>query len=110
MRYRIYYADGSTFDGSPSGAPSLGVVCIVQPDPDVGRHVLSGFDYYWPADGAWWGGDLFGLFQYLIEPGLKKVLFGRTISNRAFREILKAACEDRDFAPKSGWKRGERKP
>lgn len=72
--------------------------------------MLSGFDYYWPLSGEWWGGDLFGLFQYLIEPGWSKVLFGQTIGNREFRAVLKRACEDPDFPVKSGWRRDERKP
>lgn len=48
MKFRIYYEDHSTFDGDPFDAPALNVTCIVQPDPDVGRHVLQGRDCYWP--------------------------------------------------------------
>lgn len=109
--WRIYYADGSTFDweqGLPAEAPGRGVICIVQPDPDTGRHRVSGFGYYWWRDHGWFGGDLFGLFDYLQDPGQKVVKFGRTVSNERFREICRRADNDADFPPRSGYRRGER--
>lgn len=99
--WRIYYGDGSTFDssqGSPLHAPALNVQCIVQPDPDVGRHVVSKFAYYW-WDGEWYGGDLFGLHDYLMRPGPKTVKFGRTVSNAEYRAVVRRAAADPDFTP-----------
>lgn len=108
--WRIYYDDGSTFssnDGPPEDAPALGVICIAQPDPEVGRHIVSGFDYYWFTY-EWWGGDLFGLFDYLITPGHKTVKFGRTVSNTDFSEIVNRAKTDSGLPEKSARRRNER--
>lgn len=110
MLWRIFYGDCSTFssaDGPADLSPGLDVQAIVQPDPDVGRHVLSRFGYYWLDRGEWYGGDLFGLFDYLQRPGHKVVRFGRTISNARFREIIRAATEDPNFPRKSAWKPDE---
>lgn len=99
--WRLYYDDGSTFsseDGGPQDAPARGVIAILQPDPDVGHHVVTGFDYYWIRDGVWFGGDLFGLFDHLITPGWKAVKFGRTTSNAEYRAIVARATADRKAA------------
>lgn len=104
MMWRIYYDDGSTFsetDGTAEQAPARGVIAILQPDPDpvVRQHVVSRFDYYWITDaGEWYGGDIFGLFDYLITPGWKTVKFGRTISNAEHRAIVARATADRKEA------------
>lgn len=110
LAWRIYYGDGGTYssaDGDPADAPARGVQAIVQADTQVGRHVLSGFDYYW-WEGTWFGGDLFGLFDYLIEPGPKAVKFGRTVPNDVFERVIRAACDDPDFPRKSARRRHER--
>lgn len=109
--WRVYYDDGTTGDStnfSPEIVPALGVLCVVQPDPDTGRHRLSKVDYYWFENEEWWGGDLFGLFDYLTRPGLKVVKFGRTVDNETFRRIMAIADADPDFPARSGWKAGER--
>lgn len=114
MNWRIYYGDGSTYsdeDGPVEGAPSLNVQAIVQRDPSIhgtGRFVLHGggqrpnrvpVDYYcWDREqGIWLGTDLFGLFDYLQRPGWKRVLFGRTLNDGAYQEIIYKAGEDPDF-------------
>ena len=99
--WRIYYDDGSTFDGAPESAPALGVLAVVQPDPDHGRVVLSRWDYYCFHGGEWYGHDSFGLFDCLTRPGWKRVLFGRTVPSAWFREVLKRAETDLDFPPRS---------
>lgn len=111
LDWRIYFADGNTFDstqGAPEDAPALGVVAIVCRDPDphgAGRYVLHGggsrrtpMDYYWFDNGEWYGGDLFGLFDFLMRRS--RVKFGRTISNATFAAIIKRATDDPDFTPK----------
>lgn len=104
--WRIYYGDGSTFssgDGPPQEAPALNVQAIVRVDTDpngVGRYVLQGFDYYWLTEcDGWYGGDLFGLFDYLAGPGWKRVLFGRSIPGPEFRAAVSAAAHDPEFLP-----------
>ena len=110
VKWRIYYADGTTFDsseGTPYDAPSRGVICIVQPDIDVGRHLVHRFDFYWWHDGEWYGGEIFGLFDYLASDGHKTVKFGRTISNHQYTDIIQRAGNDPDFPRKSAWRRDE---
>jgi hypothetical protein len=114
VRWRIYYGDRTTFsaaDGGPEDAPALNVQAIVQRDPSphgTGRHVIHGggqrpnrvpIDYYWwdGEQGIWAGGDLFGLFDYLQRPGWKRVLFGRTIRDEVYQQIIVDAGEDPDF-------------
>lgn len=80
--WRIYYADGSTFEGRPEDAPGVGVIVIAQHDPHSGRELLHGdgprvVDWYWWEDGSWLCGDMAGLVQYLGAPGWKKVLADR---------------------------------
>lgn len=110
-RWRIYYADGSTFadeDGPAEDAPALGVQAINQMvGTPEGRQMLHGagqrpnrtpVDYFVLDEGdEWLGVDLFGLWDYLQRPGWRKVLFGRTISNPEFAEILYRAGHDPDF-------------
>jgi hypothetical protein len=116
MDWRIYYGDGTTYsqaDGGLADAPALDVQAIVVPDDEVGRVVLTRHDYYWfesagrPGPG-WWGGDLFGLFDFLMRSGLVK--FGRSIPTAQFREVYRRAVEDPGFPRKSAIKEGERRP
>ena len=104
--WRIYFGDGATFtcpdDGGLSDAPTRDVQAVVyrSPDPDhqTGRVVIHRFDYYWFEEPDWFGGDLFGLFDYLARPGLKRVLFGRTMPNdRIYQDLILRACNDPDF-------------
>ena len=100
--FRIYLDDGTTYDGPPEQAPGLGVVVIVQDDPDVGRMVMSRWDYFClHDDGQWWGHDLTGLMDCLALPGFNRVLIGRTVSQDRWHAINAAALADPDFAPKS---------
>lgn len=110
-RWKIYYSDGSTFsdkDGDPFNAPGRGVQMIVHEHSEVGRHLLGREDNYWWSGSRWFGGDLFGLYDYLQEPGPKKVIFGRVIDNESFKRITQAALNDPEFPPKSAKLQGER--
>lgn len=112
MRWRVYYDDGSTYsdeDGPVALTPALGVQVIVKRDTadpidNVGRRVLDRADFYWWSDqqDEWYGGDSFGLWDYLQRPGWKKVLFGRSIPTERFTEIRKRALDDPEFPPYSG--------
>jgi hypothetical protein len=101
--WRVYYGDGSTFDGDPSEAPALNVQAIAVADPVVGRFVWSARDFYWWEHDQWFGGDLFGVFDYLQRPGWKRVLFGRSIPRATFEAVMKRALEDEDLPAKSAW-------
>ena len=118
MNWKIYYGDGSTFssqDGSPWIVPARDVQVIVMIDKDHGWRTQAGSDYYvWDGrDGEtrWWGlKDDFALYDYLIDPGYKRVLFGRTITSDQFSKIFKQATEDPDFPQKTAFANKERKP
>lgn len=88
-KWRIYYANGSTYsdlDGPPEFAPVRGVISIA-----MIPHVPT-----------WNGGDLYGRIQYELEPGWKKVLWGQTVPNRDFVKISGRAADDPDFS-KNRW-------
>ena len=74
MDWRIYYADGSTFDssmGEPHEAPSLGFVAVVAYHPVTGkRYIQQSWDYYfYHTDFEWWGLDTRGLVDWAIDNG-----------------------------------------
>lgn len=111
INWRIYYGDGSTFDstnGGPASAPCLNVQIIVEPDPKVGRRMLHAHDYYWWGEKWWVGGDLFGLWDHMSQPGAKIVKFGRTLPIVDFDSLYQRAKIDGAFARKSGQLRTER--
>ena len=106
MRWRIYYDTGSTFsdtDGSPYDAPALGVLVIACEDESVGRVLVYGQSYYfwWDEHARWWGGNLFGMFDYLQRPGPRRVLFGREVPNPAWNGAIKLATDDLYLPPKT---------
>lgn len=85
MRWIIYYGDGSTYgdqDGAPENAPTRNVQAITC-----------------EPDGIWKGGDIFGLFDYLLRPGWKRVLFGRAVTNDAYEKAVTIARNDKYFDP-----------
>jgi hypothetical protein len=105
--YRIYYAGQSTYEGDPEMAPGDGVLAIVQPDETTDYRVTHGggphygHGFYWWEKGEWFIGDIYGVMQYLAEPGWKKVLLGRTVLKdewRALWQRIKA-----DFGLKSSY-------
>lgn len=105
--YKVYYANGSTYSGDPLYAPALGVLVIVESDPEHGRRIIQNADYYlWDDRGdglRWFESDYPGLIDYLIQPGAKRVLFGRLVPNCIFQAVFTKAYNDPDFEPKTGW-------
>lgn len=114
MQWKIYYSDGtySSEDGPPELAPKRDVQTIAVADDTVGRRIERGNDYYIydKSRGTWRGVDQFGLFDYLILPGSKIVLFGRTLSDDDYRAVWKRAAHDLDLPAKSAFHPDERKP
>ena len=109
--WRIYYGDGATYssdDGSPLEAPPMNVQAIAEQDPDVGRSIWHGKDFYLWRDGIWHGVDWFGVLDHLMEMGLLKT--GRTISTDEFRAIYQQAVNDPEFPPKSALATHEQAP
>lgn len=95
MTFRVYYDDGSIYEGDPFNAPGLGVICILDACHDQ-PHLHEKSDYYiWKfKENGWTGVDIFGLFDYLTHPGERKVLFGRTVDNDLFSRIRMRAYKE----------------
>lgn len=124
MRWKLYYADGTTFsseDGVWSDAPYRGVVVLSTEDPNVGRELDHGargeFFAWWPDATKPWGHDRVGILDYLAATGRPTSLLladlslddwraagvkiGRSLDNHLFREILLAAMDDPFLPAKS---------
>lgn len=107
MDWKVYYEDGTTFSGDASVAPVMGVLVIIEKDPLHGRRIITNADYYvWDDRGEgmhWWEADFVGLVDYLIKPGMKRVLIGRLTSNSVFQEVYDKAYNDPDFETKTAF-------
>jgi hypothetical protein len=112
MIARIYYGDGSVFEGGPEDAPTENVQCIAWDDPtrgtgDIGRIVLSEWDMYIYSDDIGWHGTdkYFDLIQHLQKGcgpgGVRAVVTGRWISWADFTAIKHRAQTDPDLRQKS---------
>lgn len=110
MKFKIYYADGSVYQGDPYAAPALGVLVIVERDPDSGRRLVAEKDYFvWDGKNArWWAVDEMGMHDYLIQPGPRRVLFGRTVPNEEWYAVCRRANADPDFPARTSWGNKER--
>ena len=100
-RWRIYYGDDSTFsdrDGTPFDAPATNVM-VTTVESFGGKKpfkVQHGLDnHYWHRDNGWVGCDWAGFMDYLMMfTGPKAVLFGRTIRDDKFYEIVNRAMRE----------------
>jgi len=113
----IYYGDGVVTGSEVTDPYSLykrsDVQVIIQPDPSHVWYSQCGDDYYIWHSRRWWGVDQFGLYDYLLQPGEKCVLFGRTITNERFNQIFAQAQErmkELTGYEKGAFRKGERKP
>lgn len=96
IRWRIYYADGSTYEGDPFMAPPAGVQVIAQRVDGQDRAIMHGKDYYFWREGLGWNGcDMGGLWDYLlIGTGPKYVLAGRSIRTDDFWQLVGEAAKE----------------
>lgn len=107
--WRIYYGDGSSYYGDVELAPGRNVQIIVQSSREHGWIARTG-DFYVYRPGMWFAVDQFGLYDYLLEPGWKKVLFGRMLTNDEYNAIWKMVMSDPNLPKKTGFDKGERRP
>lgn len=113
--FKVYYGDGSTYQGQGEDdvdcVPTSNVQVIIQSSKEHGWQAMSDSHYYIWRFGRWWTVDMqgFGLFEYLLEPGWKKVLFGRTLPTEEYQKIIQQAMSDPDMPPKTGGPKRERK-
>lgn len=107
MAFKIFYDDGTTYTGEPENAPVLGALIIVEDDKNHGRQIICKGDYFcWDDRGNglhWWEADFIGLVDYLIRPGMKRVLIGRLVSEETWSEVYNRALNDPDFKPKTAY-------
>ena len=103
--WSIFYEDGefSSDDGSPWDAPRQGVQIIAQCDEWVGYKLAHGSDYFYYESerGGFAGCDLFGCYDHLIRADKPLVLFGRMMSDEAFKAFF--ARVKKKLGPKQGW-------
>jgi len=113
MRWKIFYADGSTFgsnEGAPVDAPGGGIIAIAQEDDVVGIEISSGNDFYVfdESIGGWGEMDVFGLTQYILRPGYKIIKLGQLISTKDYRALMVKIRSDPELPDKSAWYPEER--
>ena len=117
MKWRIYYADGTTLDGQDTSFIPVDrrfqVQIIVQDDKDHGRQLVHFADYYlWRSDlNRWMGveGDLsamMALNQHTED--ITSLLWGSMMDPYAWADIQRSANEDAGFAPKLAERKHDR--
>lgn len=94
LKWKIYYGDGSTYEGKPENAPTKDVQVIIAQENGE-WYLAHKKDYYWWENDTWYEGDIFGLWDYMTRPGWKKVLFGRTLKTDRYDQILKRAIKEK---------------
>lgn len=93
--YRVRYTDLSAADYDPSDKPApLNVATIIQQNEEGAWHVRSGGDIYCLENGVWVEHDIVGFFQWAMDTGM--VMFGRTMPNEKFAEVMRLSMQDRD--------------
>ena len=117
MDWIIFYGDGRTFDstqGAPGDADPHDIACIVVPDPEVGRIIMYGWDWYIFKSGdesEWSGHDIHGVtdqwkhFPTLIEACVQ----GRCYATPRFKAVYRRAVSYGDLMVKNGWTKDEAK-
>ena len=109
MRFRIYYKDGTHYDGDGTkdamNAPTMGAIVVKQEAPSN----QNGFSLRCSTFFCWekankklgiperWGGkdDIFGLSRYwATEEGEQKVLQGEEVDGRLFQDTKGRAIDD----------------
>lgn len=101
LQWRVYYADGTTFDssqGEPRASPAYGVVLIAQIGAGGSGELVSGSDYYIHEGGFWIGPDLNGIVERLAHRvPADSLLIGRLVSPALWIEIRQRALNDDEF-------------
>ena len=101
FRWRLYYEDGSTYgdeDGEPWHAPKSGAQAVVVHDPAVGYVTLKGSDFYcydpaWDCP-VWRNMDVWGMQEYMREPGPRCVVFGEWMGNHEYQALCTRVTQE----------------
>ncbi len=109
MKFRIYYKDGTSYDGDGTRdamrAPTMGAIVVKQEAPNTpeGFHLRCSAFICWEKANKKlgiperWGGkdDIFGLSRYwATEKGAQKVLQGEEVDCYLFQNMKARAIDD----------------
>lgn len=98
MNWRVYYADGTTYNGDVANVPIFEVLVIVEVDKNHGRKLISNGDYYIWDDRRWLACDKETKEAYMARPGMeKRYLIGVMVHDEKWERIMKVARNDADF-------------
>jgi hypothetical protein len=114
-RWWIVYGDRSIYssnDGTAWNAPARGVQVVISTSNENGLEVWrpwreTNYYVYFHGEDRWLGVDMFGMWDYLCEPGPKRVLFARTMFDEDWHALLQWVNEHPDLPIKTGWRPGE---
>lgn len=100
MKWRIYYADGSTWDDDQGlkECPAYGAICILQQRGYDGRYfITSQSPYYIRVRGEWLPAWINDVEDYLANQlgTIERFLVGRIIPKTEFQAIYEQAKADR---------------
>ena len=100
--FRVYYGDGSIFEGPLEDTPQWNVQVIIFADPELGRAILQAWDYYFYAEGRWYGvdGEVDYVEHTMTQP-IERILKGRMIPNKPYLEVVRRAHNDPGFPAKT---------
>lgn len=98
--FKVYYGDGSVYEGEPQVAPRLNVQMLLCDDTSQSVYqvkvlALHGWDYYLlRSDGSWYGinGEA-DLVDHVLHECPRVVLKGRLIENSAYQSIISEAAQ-----------------
>ena len=111
--FRVYYGDGTVYEGTPEGAPTENVQAIAYDDPKkgaehTGRVVLNQWDFYIYSDpvGGWHGANKYAdLLRHLKlgcgPGGVRAVLEGQWVDTQTYKAIYDKAWNDSGLAVKT---------
>lgn len=103
MKFRIYYEDGSVYDGETTedamNAPTMGPLVVKQEAPSNanGFSLMCCAFFTWHKKyGVWCGADdQYGLSRYwATEKGAQKVLQGQWVPDKVFQDARARAVDD----------------
>jgi len=95
VSFRIYYGDGPIYEGDPFYAPATGVQVIATEKPLGGWWIAKQKEAWYWKDERWNACDTAGMYDYLMSHlGPQKIIFGRSIRDDKFWEIVAEAERD----------------
>jgi len=105
MFFKVYYANGDMYSGTPDGAPLLGVALIMQSDKNHGRTVVTGGDFYvWnPERECWISGDKYTKQYYAEAMGWEIALAGVMMHLEDYIKVWKQAEADQDIPARTAY-------